>query len=141
LIRIKRPVRPKRDNFAMKNSRFSPRAAIIGYTVAVAFAFNGLLASVVDAGLAAGGSPFAILCLNANGQPQVPGQSDHSAQCSCTLSCCCATGNAERASSGNVYPSAVIALAQAGLAQQAWNFLAYGLHHLRSPPASVTLSI
>jgi hypothetical protein len=132
---------PKRDNFGMKNSRFRLRAAIIGYTVAVAFAFNGLLASVIDASLAAGGSPFAILCLGANGQPQIPGQSDHGAQCSCTLSCCCATGSPERASHGNVYPSAAIVLAQAGLAQEAWNFLGDGLHRLRSPPASMTISI
>jgi hypothetical protein len=123
----------------MKNSRFSLRAAVLGYTVAVAFAFNGLLTSVIDASLAAGGSPFAILCLGANGQPQAPGQSDHSTQCSCTLSCCCVTGNAERASSGNVYPSAAIALAQAGNAQQARSFLTDGLHRLRSPPVPMTI--
>ena len=125
----------------MKNSRFSLRAAIIGYTVAVAFAFNGLLTSVIDAGFAAGSSPFAILCLSANGQPQVPGQGDHGAQCSCTLSCCCATGSPERASHGNAYPSAAIALAQAGVAQEAWNFPADGLHRLRSPPLSMTISV
>jgi hypothetical protein len=123
----------------MKNSRFSLRAAILGYTVAVAFAFNGLLTSVIDASLAAGGSPFAILCLNANGQPPLPGPGDHGVQCSCTLSCCCATGNAERASSGNVYASAAIVLAQAGNAQQVRNFLADGLHRLRSPPVSMTI--
>jgi hypothetical protein len=125
----------------MKNSRFSLRAAIIGYTVAVAFAFNGLLTSVIDAGFATGSSPFAILCLSANGQPQLPGQSYHGSQCSCTLSCCCANGSPERVSHGNVCPSEVIALAQAGIEQEAWNFLVDGLHRLRSPPASMTLSV
>jgi hypothetical protein len=121
----------------MGNPRFSLRSAVIGYAIAIVFAFNGVLTSVIDAGSVAGGNPFAILCLNSNGQPQLPGQADHGMKCSCSLSCCCASGEINRASHeiDLVGPVAVAELSPDRPERGLRDFLADHRNRPRPPPA------
>lgn len=123
----------------MQNPRFSLRSAVIGYTIAIVFTFNGLLTSVIDSGLAAGGNPFAILCLNANGQPPSPGQIDHGMKCSCSLSCCCASGQISRTwhEIEPIRPVATAALASDQPAIMLRGFLADHGNRPRPPPLLV----
>jgi hypothetical protein len=119
--------------------RFKLRHAVVGYVVALVFAFNGLLASVIDASMASGGSPFALItCLGgpAPGQ-QIPGQSDHAAKCSCNLSCCCASGSLARNGSevDIQYPAVGTAFLQRAHAPVVRDLRTGHPLHLRSPPA------
>lgn len=119
--------------------RFKLRHAVVGYVVALVFAFNGLLTSVIDASVASGGSSFALItCLGGQvpGQ-QAPGQSDHGSKCSCNLSCCC--GNGSLARNGSEidirYPVASTAFLRRAHTPAVRDFLADHPLHLRSPPA------
>ena len=120
----------------MNTSRFSLRAAIIGYAVATVFALNGLLTGIIESAIAAGGSELAIItCLGAGGPNSLPGQRDHSAKCSCSLSCCCAAGDVSRASQQIRFrPSSGAGLAAGAISQPSRDLLADRLYHLRSPP-------
>jgi hypothetical protein len=124
--------------------RFKLRHAVVGYVVALVFAFNGLLASVIDASMASGGSSFALItCLGgpAPGQQvpgqQVPGQSDHAAKCSCNLNCCCASGSLARNGSeiDIQYPALSTAFLQRAHAPVVRDLRTGHPLHLRSPPA------
>jgi hypothetical protein len=88
--------------------RFKPRHAVVGYVIALVFAFNGLAAVISDTSFAAGGSAFArITCLGGERPAQLPGQPDHAVTCSCTLSCCCAGSLARNANATKIgYPVA-----------------------------------
>lgn len=122
--------------------RFKLRHAVVGYVVALVFAFNGLLTSVIDAGVASSGSAFALItCLGGQAPGQVPGQlpgqSDHASKCSCNLSCCCAGGSlARNADEIDVdYPVASAAILQRAPSLIERDFRADHPLHLRSPPA------
>ena len=122
--------------------RFKLRHAVIGYVVALVFAFNGLLTSVIDATLASGGTSFAfITCLGGQipGQPgqQLPGQSDHATKCSCSLNCCCASGAlARKGSDVDVrYPAVAVAVLRHVYPPVARDMRVGHPLHLRSPPA------
>ena len=131
----------------MGNPRFSFRSAMVGYTIAIVFAFNGLLTSVIDASLAAGGNPFAITCLGAQSQGQesqgqesqgqLPGQRDNSAKCSCSLSCCCASSELNRAwhEIDAIRPVAVAELTPDRPEHGLRDFLADHRNRPRPPPA------
>jgi hypothetical protein len=123
-----------------QKSRFTLRHAIVGYSVALVFALNGLLASVVDTSLAAGGNSFAVVtCLGGEAPGSLPGQSDHAAKCSCSLSCCCAGGAQARNSSDTevLYSAAKTALHHAVRTAMVRDSRADRLLHLRSPPAAL----
>ncbi|MGV3634010.1 MAG: hypothetical protein ACO1NY_06635 [Pseudorhodoplanes sp.] len=127
--------------------RFKLRHAVVGYVVALVFAFNGLLTSVIDASIASGGSSFALItCLGgqvpgqqAPGQ-QSPAQSDHASKCSCNLSCCCANGALARNGSevDIQYPAVTTAFLQLEHAPVVRDFRTDHPLHLRSPPAVAT---
>ena len=120
--------------------RFKLRHAVVGYIVALVFAFNGFLTSVIDATVASGGDLFALItCLGgvAPGQ-QLPSQSDHAGKCSCNLSCCCASGALAR-NGGAIdvhYPAVSTAFLRRARTLIARDFRADHPLHLRSPPAS-----
>jgi hypothetical protein len=124
--------------------RFKLRHAVVGYIVALAFAFNGLLTGVIDAGAASGGASFALItCLSGQVQGQVseqvpgqPGQSNHAGKCSCTLSCCCEGSLARNSDAIDVaYPAAGAAVSQHGPYLIEHDFRSDRPLHLRSPPA------
>jgi hypothetical protein len=124
--------------------RFKLRHAVVGYLVALVFAFNGLLTSVIDASVASGGSSFALItCLGGQvpGQ-QLPGQSDHANKCSCNLSCCCGNGSLARSGSeiDIQYPAVSIAFLRRAHAPAVRDFRADHPLHLRSPPAVIALA-
>jgi hypothetical protein len=125
-------------------SRFQLRHAVTGYIVALVFAFNGLLTSVIDASVASGGGSFALItCLGGQvpGQrvpgQQLPGQSDHASKCSCNLSGCCTGGSLSRNGSDiDVhYPTVSTAFLQRSHAPIARDVRPDHPLHLRSPPA------
>jgi hypothetical protein len=120
-----------------ENPRFKLRHAIVGYTVALVLALNGLLASVIDASVAASGSSLAIVtCVG--GETPLPGQSDHASKCSCSLSCCCAGGSLARNSNDidvqdRAASAAILDAARTPIVR---DFRAGHPPHLRSPPAA-----
>lgn len=122
--------------------RFKLRHAVVGYIVALVFAFNGLLTGVIDATVASGGESFALItCLGGQGQgqapgQQLPGQSDHASKCSCSLNCCCASGSLARNESeiDLQYPAVSTAFLQRSHAPIVRDFRTDHPLHLRSPP-------
>lgn len=120
-------------------SRFKLRHAVVGYIVALVFAFNGLLTSVIDASIASGGSSFAVVTCLGSQAPGQPGQTDHSIKCSCSLSCCCAGGALARDTNGTDfdYPVMSTAYQQRAHTPVVRNFRADHPVHLRSPPAPI----
>jgi hypothetical protein len=138
LIAIKAPRFNQTKILLMSQLRFRLRHAIVGYIVALVFALNGLLTGVIDAHVAAGGNAVPIItCLGDEPSGQLPGQSDHAAKCSCSLSCCCAGGLAARNSSESDIGYAVADAAALGRAPShvVRDFSADHPLHLRSPPA------
>lgn len=126
-------------NHNMK-SRFKLRHAIIGYVVALVFAFNALVTSVIGANVAAGGTAFALItCLGGQVPEQVPGQPDridHAGKCACSLSSCCCAGALVRNAGvvGVTCPITGAAVLQNRPHLVERNFHAYLPLHLRSPP-------
>jgi hypothetical protein len=119
---------------------FRLRRAIVGYVVALAFAFNGFLTSVIGAAAASNAEAFVLItCLGGPVDQQAPGQqspaqSDHASKCNCSLSCCCAGGLLARQGSVEMrYPAISIAVVQppeTPITRNAGRPL-----HLRSPPS------
>jgi hypothetical protein len=116
--------------------RFKLRHAVVGYIVALVFAFNGLLTSVIDASIASGGSSFALITCLGGQVPGQPGQSDHASKCSCSLSSCCCAGALARNADGTEvdYPVASAAVLQRTPNLIERDFRADHPLHLRSPP-------
>jgi hypothetical protein len=127
-------------------SRFKLRHAVVGCIVALVFTFNGLLTSVIDAGLATGGGSFALItCLGGQipGQPgqPLPGQSDHANTCGCVLSCCAGGSLARNGSDIDIrYPALSIAVLHRAHTPIATDIRPYHPLHVRSPPAPVALA-
>lgn len=125
----------------MHRSRFQFRHAVVGYLVALVFAFHGLLTGLIDARVAASGNAFAIItCLGGETPGQSPGQGSHTAKCLCSLSCCSASGLAACNSSeiDISYPVASAAALRRTPIQVVRDFRADHPLHLRSPPAVIS---
>jgi hypothetical protein len=138
LITVKERRKEAQLNSSMGQSRFKLRHAVVGYVVALVFAFNGLLAGVIDASVASGGGSLSIItCLGGETQGQVPGPDGHAAKCLCSLSCCCAGGVAGRTSGETdiSYPVANGAVLRRSAIQIVRDFRADHPLHVRSPPA------
>ena len=134
--------RAARRSIVCMKARFKFRHAAVGYIVALVFAFNGLLTSVIDATIATGGGSFALITCLGGQAPGQPGQTDHVGKCACSLSsCCCAGSLARNADEVDV----VYALASTAAVQRAptlieRDFRADHPLHLRSPPAASVLA-
>ena len=123
----------------MGQARFQIGRAVIGYVVAITFAFNGLLETVIDANMASGGNSFALItCLGGEGTGNLPGQSERAMKCSCSLSCCCANDAVARTSTESDVAYRVSGAEPLSTAPVAItrDFRADHPLHLRSPPGT-----